>query len=443
MIFPFRGLRYDINKVDIKDVVSQPYDIITPEMQDLYYKKSPYNIVRIILNREEDRYTSAGKYLMEWMRTGVFSVEEKPAIYLYEQLFSVQGAKFRRRSFIALLKLYEFGKGVVFPHEYTLSGPKEDRFKLTMSTNAHWGQIFMLYDDRNNDVGCVLSSAYEEPPEFSFIGDDGVTHTFWVVRDRNIHEKIASITENMKFVIADGHHRYETALRYKKYMDTLNGFRDDAPWNYRMVALVAFQDPGLQIFPIHRVIKGIAIPELTALNAHFAIVRVETLERLRKMLIGAVKSGKKGAIGVFGRGIGYYYLELRNIKDALSVGGNGHSDMWKELDVNILQNLVMEPLLGMSVEQIKNSGNIAYTESFIEANRMVESGEYEMCFFLNPVRKDQVRDISLNGELLPQKSTYFYPKMLTGLVEQYMGGNLSIGRDNGKSSGSGGLKCRY
>ncbi len=421
MIFPFKGLRYNTEKVNIKDVVSQPYDIITSEMQDFYYGKSPYNIVRIILNKDENKYESAVWYLREWMRSGILTVEKEPAIYLYEQIFSVQGAKLRRRSFIALLRLSRLEDGVVFPHEHTLSGPKEDRFRLTLATNAHWGQIFMLYDDKNNDIGRLLSPMYGDPPEFSFTDEDDVVHTFWVVKDPNVHKMLRDAMRDMKFVIADGHHRYETALRYKEYMDNLNGQRDDAPWNYRMVTLVSFQDPGLQIFPIHRLVKGMDVPELSALNKHFAMVKVETLERLRKMLIGAMNAGKKGTIGVFGRKIGYYYLELRDIEDALNTGDRTHSDMWKQLDVNILQNLVMEPLLGMSVEQIKNSGNISYTSSFVDANRMVESGEYEMCFFLNPIRKEQVRDISLNGELLPQKSTFFYPKVLTGLVEQYMG----------------------
>jgi uncharacterized protein (DUF1015 family) len=434
-IAPFRALRYDRARVDLSQVVTQPYDKITPEMQERYYAASPHNLVRIILGKREaaDRagenvYTRAAAYFQDWRQQGVFLREARPSIYSYTQHFTVPGGskELDRRGFIAVGQLEDYSDGVVFRHEQTLAKPKADRLDLLRTTRAHFGQLFMLYSDPAGEIDGLLASA--AAPEID-IGDEyGVRHQVSRISDPSLIDQICGKMQDKKLIIADGHHRYETALNYRNERrstaDTAPPTRvhqistEIFPYEMVMMTFVNMDSPGLLILPTHRVVHGLASfsPDEFQRRAKqfFSVEEVDpSVDAVRATGI-LREAGHAGTALLAVTGDRVFLLDTPQ-----AVGSNffgGLSLRQQSLDVVQLHKCLLEGVLGISEEAIRNQRNISYVREANEAMARVRAGGANVAFLMNPVRMRQVRDLAFAGEVLPQKSTDFYPKLLSGLT---------------------------
>ena len=428
-IKPFRGIRYNQNQIDkIDNVISQPYDRVRYGLQDKYYDLSDYNVTRIIKGKEfdddnesNDVYTRAKAFLKEWLKEGVLVREEEPALYVYHQEFPLSdGELVTRKALINAFELAEFDEGIVLPHERTHAGPKVDRLNLTRATETYFGNIFMLYPDPENKVDAILSKAINRKPDIEAreLHEKDVLHKVWVVTNQDV---IQAVTEEMapkrNLIIADGHHRYETALNYRaeqreKYPDA----PENAGFNYRMVAMVSMSNPGLTILPTHRLIfdyeQKSSAEVIERLEEYFSVEKVADRAMLEAKMDQA--EGQVGAMGIVTHE-GVYFLKLEDdaIMDALAPD---RVDAWRELDVSILHNLVLEHVMEIDPEKIDNKENIEYLREPDMGYDRVSEEETAYLFILNPTRIEQVKACTKVGEKMPQKSTDFYPKVITGLA---------------------------
>jgi uncharacterized protein (DUF1015 family) len=431
-IFPFRGIRYNPERVDLSEVVTQPYDKITPEMQEEYYRRSPYNFVRINLNREpgERRYSAAKEALERWLAEGILIREPRPMIYAYYQEYQGQGGeRLTRKGFIALFKLAEYGQGIL-PHERTLAKPKEDRLKLMRATRANLGQVFVLYSDPKLVVNQLLDRAISGRPPLSAVDgfDPGTIHLLWPIQEERTLEGIVEAMGDKTLFIADGHHRYETALAYREEMEAA-GAECSCPECHHnvMLTFVNMDDRGLMIFPTHRLIHKLDGPDPKrlekGLSRYFRVEKLGPGEQER-LLEGLRRAGESGghAFGLALRGLdGYYLLELKDeaIMDELVPD---RSPAWRRLDVTICHYLLLDKIFGIAPDAVE--GKVDYKRSAEESLELVAQEKEAAAILLNPTKVEEVREIARNGERMPQKSTDFYPKMLSGLVVNKL-------RDNG------------
>ncbi len=427
----FRGTRYNPEKIDdLSSVISQPYDRVRHGLQDKYYEQSPYNVVRIIKGKEtpgddgqNNVYTRAREYYESWLEKGVLMREEVPALYVLRQSFTLpDGTEKTRQGLIAALELVPFDEGTVLPHERTHSGPKVDRLNLMRATEVNFGHIFMLYPgDRINQL---LNEALESALGFEAqeLFEKDVRQQFWPVTDA---ETIEAVQEEMapkrNLIIADGHHRYETALNYR---DEMRQKHPDAPpnaaFNYRMVTFVSMQDPGLVILPTHRLIHSYGemggSEILERAKETFRIIPVDGRESLQEAMDGATPEHPR-----FGFYDGTYtVLELRDpgVMDRLLPG---RDPAWRMLDVTVLHELLIQRVMGISEEAVERKENIEYLRDPQMGYDAVDEGEAEFLFVMNPTRMEQVRACTAAGEKMPQKSTDFYPKVISGLVMMPIG----------------------
>jgi uncharacterized protein (DUF1015 family) len=426
-IIPFRGCRFDPKRVgDITRVVTPPYDRVDPETQEVCYNRSPHNIVRIIKGKVESSddeghnvYTRAAEYFRAWMAEGVLVRDEDPAIYAYHQEYSFDGQRLTRKGIIALGKL-EPEK--VHAHEKTLKGPKEDRLKLMRATEANFGHIFMLYNDPSRTADRLVGRAIEaKSPYIEAKDGDGNAHRVWRVRDRAVISAMQKALAPKDLYIADGHHRYETAVNYMRECQE-KGWEPAAPESFdvRMMTLFNIAEPGMSIRPIHRLIHGIEGFDVEAFLAkaeeNFLVERHPSLAAMEE----ATKSGRPDhTFGFFGASV---YATLTLLDDGVMNGllpGKWSKD-YKRLDVSILQAVILEPLLGIDSQALEDQRNITYVVSVDKAKKAVESGEEQIFFLLNATSAEEVVRVADHGEKMPQKSTDFYPKLLTGLVMSKM-----------------------
>jgi uncharacterized protein (DUF1015 family) len=425
-IFPFRALRYDSRKIPIADVVTQPYDKISPSMQDRYYEASPYNLVRVILGKSEpgdgeqsNVYTRAAENLRNWWAENILIRDPEPSIYRYTQIFRVpgdaSGTLYERRGFIAAGQLEDYDRKVVFRHEQTLSKPKADRLNLLRETQSHFGQIFMLYSDPGRAADAALVE--DRPADVEVRDEYDVLHRMWKISDPVIIQSIQTAMDDKKLIIADGHHRYETALNYRNDMRQHSVEGPEAPYDRVMMTFVNMDTPGLVILPTHRVVFGLEgfdfASMLAKLKKYFDLEKLgpdtsakDATDRLRD-------AGKKRTALLALTGDSAYIL--RALPDQQSDSFAGQSARQRELDVVQLHKLVLEETLGMSEEDIRNEKHLKYVREAQEAIDEVRRG-VNVAFLMNPVRIQQVRDIAFSGEVLPQKSTDFFPKLLSGLT---------------------------
>lgn len=428
-IKPFRGIRYNQEVVgDLSQVISQPYDRVRYGLQDVYYELHEKNVVRIIRGKEqtgdsleENIYTRAKGYLSSWLEDGTLVRDDEPALYVFHQQFQVPGGgDVTRKAFICALELVEFDEGTVLPHERTHSGPKVDRLNLTRATETYFGNIFMLYPDPQNKVDSILASALERAPDVDVteLHEKHVRQKMWVVKDREIIDAvIAEMSPKRNLIIADGHHRYETALNYRKEQQAKHPEASEtAAFGHRMVTLVSMSNPGLTILPTHRLIRGhekVAAKEfLEKAAVYFEIKRLPNRAALEGQLVKA--AGRAGQIGLATEE-GFYLLGLKDLSvmDRLAPD---RTLAWKELDVSILHELILEELLGLTKEGIEQLENISYLREPDMGYEEVATGESQFLFVLNPTKIEQVIACTDAGEKMPQKSTDFYPKVVTGLV---------------------------
>jgi uncharacterized protein (DUF1015 family) len=429
-IAPFRALRYHPSRVTLSQVVTQPYDKITPEMQEHYYTSSPYNLVRIILGRREasdhggdNPYTRAAASLSAWRTEGVLQQDAEPSLYFYSQRFTPPGGKaeMERRGFIGLGKIEEYSAQVVFRHEQTLAKPKADRLDLLRATRAHFGQIFMLYNDPAGEIDQALAS--DRPPEMETVDEYGVTHRVWQVSDPGVIELVRNKMRDKKLIIADGHHRYETALAYRNERRSAgtpgNGGErvKDTPYDYVMMTFVNMDSPGLVILPTHRVVHG--LPSFSADALREGARTYFSVEEVDPSINATRANGILREASHMGTALLAVTAEHAFLLDRPKIVGSdifaGLSLRQQSLDVVQLHKILLEGVLGISEEAIRNQQNVSYFREAGDALKHVRENGANIAFLMSPVRMQQVRDIAFAGEVLPQKSTDFFPKLLSGL----------------------------
>lgn len=428
---PFRGIRYNPKKIsELQTVVSQPYDRISVELQSRYYQLSDYNITRIIQGKGYDGdqpagpnvYTRAREYFQKWMDEGILMREDEPAYYLYEQHFEVDGQSYVRTGIIAAVELTEFDEGIILPHERTHRGPKEDRLRLLQTLEVNAEQIFMLYPDPENRVNRLLRKAVgERSPDIDVVEqlyESDVQQRVWVITDSETIEAVQEAMAPMRnLIIADGHHRYETALNYRNAQRQANpDVPADAPFNYIQATLVSMNDPGLVVLPTHREICNFTANDVrTVLNraeAYFEIKPVDDLETCLQAAHSAPHS--YGFYG--GSEIGFQVLNLKSddLIDQLIPGDQSYE--WKSLTVTVLHKILLEQVTEVPVQGIEDKSMVRYHRDPREAISNVDRGEGNFVFFLGPTRMNHIRAIAANGEKMPQKSTDFFPKVISGLT---------------------------
>jgi uncharacterized protein (DUF1015 family) len=428
-ILPFRAYRYDRQRVSPQQVVTQPYDKINPALQDRYYKASPYNLVRIILGRKEvednpanNVYSRAAGYFDQWRREGIFRRDAEPSLYIYSERFTPPGSstELERRGFIALGRIEDYSAGVVFRHEQTLAKPKADRLDLLRATRAHFGQIFMLYED-TGEVEALLMT--DRAPEILVTDDYGVVHRVWQVSDPRVIESVRSAMRDKKLIIADGHHRYETALTYRNERragdSTSPTGSDESPYEFTMMTFVNMNNPALWILPTHRVVHSLpSFSDEAFRNSTRAFFDVEQVD-------GALDASRASSILRECGRAGTSILAVTSNRAFLLHHPNpnaphifaGLSLRQQSLDVVQLHKCLLENVLGLSEESIRNQENLSYVRDAGEAlSHLRGEPRANVVFLMNPCRPAQVRDVALAGEVMPQKSTDFYPKLLSGLT---------------------------
>ncbi|OGW01222.1 MAG: hypothetical protein A2889_00520 [Nitrospinae bacterium RIFCSPLOWO2_01_FULL_39_10] len=438
-IIPFKGILYNKEKIrDIKDVVAPPYDVISPAEQEELYKRHENNVVRLILGKESNsdtpdnnRYTKARDSFDSWQRDSILIKDAFPSIYVYSQeyhLGETEGfEKKRRLGLIALSKLEDFGEGKIHPHENTLAKPKEDRLKLMQHCNANFSSIFGLFSDPSKRIDSVLKDYMRHSPLYDLVDDAGMRHTLWAIRDNRAIQIITSVMSDKQIFIADGHHRYETAINYRNEMrGKLPDFSGEELYNYVMMYFTNTNSEGLSILPIHRLVSNLSdFDKKKIVEKAGEFFNIEKLsfnesdeKTVKQKLFSDIKErGEKEHI--FGMYLGndeYLLLTLKDedVLDRLIT--NSRHPSWKKLDVTILHTLLIEKVLRISEKNLAEQKNITYTISGDEAIKDVKAGKYQIALFLNPTKIEDVKDVAAAGEKMPQKSTFFYPKLITGLV---------------------------
>jgi uncharacterized protein (DUF1015 family) len=433
-IYPFRAWRYNPSSVRLEDVVTQPYDKISPAMQQAYYQRSPFNLVRVILGlpqlfdaeKGENVYTRAARDLRAWREQGVLIQEHEPCIFAYAQRFKVPGSETvkERRGFIALGKLHDYSEQVVFRHEQTLSKPKSDRLNLLKATRAHFGQIFMLYSDPAGSVEKILYDG-NSAADAEVTDEYGVLHRLWRIDNPATIKLLASAMGDKKLIIADGHHRYETALNYSKEHApggaakpevSATGLPQPAyPEAAVMMTFVNMDSDGLVILPTHRVVHSLEHFNQAAFrNAAAEFFSTEMLPGSEAAGYISTLKAQKGTAFVAVTKDGALLLKAR--PDAVTKTLAEVPDRQRQLDLTQLHAIILDRLLGLDAEKVREQTNIRYLRDASEAVEQVRKGEADIAFLTNPVTMEQLREVAFAGEVMPQKSTDFYPKLLSGLT---------------------------
>lgn len=412
IVRPLSGVRYNLEEVLLKSVIAPPYDVISPEMKDKLKAKCPYNVVTMDLpDGGEEKYQNAAKIYKELLEKGILKKDKKASFYVYEQIYEFGGKEYVRTGFVGLLKLEELGKGSVYPHEKTLAGPKKDRFELMKTCRTNFSQIFGLYMDKENMLNSVFSDAKKNMPSASAVDDEGVKNTIWAVTaDEPVH-MIEDFMKDKAIYIADGHHRYETALNFRDYMREQNSDipGEEKPYDYVMMMFVNFYDEGLKIFPTHRVVD---LDPSFDMNAFIEKVsksfHVEELagEEAADAYVNHPKNGRTMAV--------YFDGKFYGLKATEEVIEHLHP-VYRKVDTYLLQKALMIDILGMTEEQILRKEGVHFVQT-LDAIKKLTEDKKGIAFILKGVDIDIVREISESGLVMPQKSTYFYPKLQTGLV---------------------------
>ena len=385
---PFRGLRFDCEKAGaIEKLVCPPYDIICEQQRQEYLAENENNIIRLELPKGEAPYETAGKTLSDWLDRGILRRDDEEAVYIYEEEFT---AGTERRSFkgcIVRVRLEEFSKGIILPHEETLSKAKEDRFNLMKATNCNFSQIYSLFNDGSHEITARLDRLGKAAPISELTDGEGVTHRLWAVTDKDEISAVCSAFAEKKLYIADGHHRYETALNYRNYCRE-NGIRD------------------LESFDADAAMAECA--------KWFDITEFSGTDTIEATLHEKYLAGEK-ALAFYCGGNKYRLLVLRD-KQAVSAFLPEKSSAYCGLDVSVLHTLILERIFGIDAENMAKQINLTYVKKFGDALSAVDEGRAQCAFILNPTKVEEIRDVAAAGEKMPQKSTYFYPKLITGLV---------------------------
>jgi len=422
-IRPFKAMRFTEKAGSIESLTCPPYDIISEAQRQTYLQSNPCNIIRLELPKDGvDPYGTAGETLKKWMENGTLAIDDKPAIYVYEIGFSVDGEDKQIMGIIAHVHLEEFEKGIVLPHEETLSKAKTDRFNLMQATGCNFSSIYSLYmdDNRIDPLNGIIAGACGEVLQ-EMTDEAGLIHKLWAITDGDIISEICGRFTHMKLYIADGHHRYETAINYRNARRT-QGAAEGADSDYVMMMMVEMDHPGLVVFPTHRVIHGLekfdADDLMAACEEYFDIYHGLTLNDVDDALAQAYDKNLH-AFAMYAGGDSCTLMTLKDIEVMKKLLPDS-SAASQSLDVTVLHSLVLERLMGIDKNNMANQINLRYTRERSDAIDDVRDGSSQCCFLLNPTRVSEIRDVAAAGEKMPQKSTYFYPKLITGLTMNKM-----------------------
>jgi uncharacterized protein (DUF1015 family) len=459
-IIPIRGIRYATTAGPMSKLVTPPYDVINEITQERFYQLHPYNIIRLEYGKtypsdheKDNRYTRAAADFLSWQQIGILFKEPAPALYWHEQKFIHNGELKTRRGLICGVKLEPYEKGVILPHEETLPKHKADRLALMRACRANFSPIFGLYADEEKIVEQLLAKESNRSPDISFLDENGIRHSMWVITKQEIIGYTQQALAEKRIYLADGHHRYETALNYRNERREKEGPQErKCSSDYVMMSLVNLYDPGLLILPPHRLIRHIRNLDkeklLKDIQESFFLEKFpltpdrenfkEFIKRLKergkitrqkipwpesqlsdKSLVKIeppVYTNRHQSFGLYEGGNELYLLTLKD-KAFLSLPTKeNYSLVRRNLDVSVLHTLILEKLLGIGDEQLVGGDYVTYTEKEREALAAVEAGEYQLALFLNPTKIEEIIAVAAQGEKMPQKSTYFYPKLITGLV---------------------------
>ena len=428
-IRPFRGVHY--NESLIKDwsaVICPPYDIITPQLQQELYLRSEYNFVRLEFGRElpqdtvtDSKYTRSAATLEQWLKRGVLEIDEAPAIYLHDQYFTYQGRKYKRRGIITRVRVEEWDKMVIRPHEGTIAEPRGDRLSLLWALQANTSPIWALFEDRGQRISALLAAQERSKPLIRSSSVDRESHTVWAITEPEVVNQIGSRLAEQPLYIADGHHRYESALAYQRERRACSpSTSGEEAFNFVMMTLVDFSDPGLIILPPHRLVRGMSKPTLaglmTKLEVFFEIaelpISMPSVWEQVDHLLTETKEVRLILYGLITERL--FALRLRDPAAVSQMMPYFHSELYKRLDVSIVDHIILEKLLALSSEQEKTSLNYSY--DIPDAVNRVLNQEYQLALLLSPVKTEVIKAIADAGDKMPRKSTYFYPKLPAGLV---------------------------
>lgn len=408
---PFKNVYYNLDKVGkAENVMAPPYDVIDKEQEQGLQDRSPYNFVRLSLTKggaqDDTTYPKVAELYKQWLKEGILIQDDTPGIYYYKQEFKVMGQKYSRLGFIGLMKLEDDAKSKVKPHEKTHTAAKVDRLKLWTALNSHLSCIFVCFDDKQKSVENVfMKHVAPTEPVFDVLDDDGTRNILWRLTDESLIEQIQKSVGDQSLFIADGHHRYEVSKQYRQIQLEKNpNATGDEGFNYTMTYFTTMDAKNLQIFPTHRVLRDYEV-SLEKLEEFFRIDQIKTKEDLHILLAKAGQN--EHAFGLYTKNA-MYLLRLKNrmlIEEHIKEGSNA----LRHLDANIIKHLVFDKEGIVSDDII----NVKYLD---EAIAYVDNGTATAAFILNPVKVDELREIAQNGELMPPKTTYFYPKVLSGLT---------------------------
>jgi uncharacterized protein (DUF1015 family) len=436
-IYPFRALRYNPGLVRAEDVVTQPYDKITPAMQQSYYRRSPQNLVRIILglpelfdSEENNVYTRAAGYFRDWREEGVLTPDNESSVYAYSQRYEVPGSAGviqERRGFIALGELVDYSQGIIFRHEKTLPKAKSDRLNLLRATHAHFGQIFMLYSDPGRSAEQLL---FSDPttPDIELTDEYGVLHRVWRISEPGTINMLLSAMQDKKLIIADGHHRYETALNYSREHAPQSSAPTERPAGNlpqpsypeaaTMMTFVNMDSPGLTILPTHRVVHGLKNFDpadfLRGAAQYFDIQNVTATGDAAATMQQLANAGKTGTSFIAVTRTGSHLLTAKAAEIEARLADQ--PERQRQLDIVQLHSVLLEGVLDISPQAILDQSHLRYVREAADAIGQARGGEADVAFLMNPVTLDQLREVAFAGDVMPQKSTDFYPKLLSGLT---------------------------
>lgn len=435
-IIPFKGILYNQEKIkDISQVVTPPYDVISPDDQEKFYNRHENNIIRLDLGKEypddseqKNRYTRAAGHLSNWLSEEILIRDNAPSLYYYDLSYSLKdGTQKVMKGFVALCKLEDFSTGVVVPHEYTLSKPKSDRLNLLRACTANLSFIFSIYSSGSKINNAFADSIGNSAPKFDVSDDNKYRHRLWSVSDPAVINLVQQEMKNQTVYIADGHHRYESSLNYRNELRGKGVITDaNHPANYIMMYFANMDEPGLTVLPTHRLLHSLPAEKLQNLTdklaANFSLQYFNFDQSgesaAKQQLLDTMKQAKpdEHLFGIYLHGENrYILLSLKN--EALLEKRSSEKPLaWRRLDVAILQNFILEDILGLSEDSIRKQENLTYVKDDDDAINRVRDGKCQIGFLLNATKIEEIRDVTNTGERMPQKSTYFYPKFLTGLV---------------------------
>jgi uncharacterized protein (DUF1015 family) len=430
---PFKGVRYNLKKfADLAKVICPPYDIISPELQDRLYQNSEYNFVRIEFNKEtvqdndsDNRYSRAAELMSQWLKQGVLVPDRAPAFYLHEHEFTIGKKACRRQDLIAAVKLEEWDSRVVRPHENIIPRAKSDRMSMLQACQANTSAVLAMYEDPRKVIFNSLASSKQVKPLISFVDpwEDG--HKVWAVTQPDLISSIRQEMTGHPLYIADGHHRYDSALTYQHQRKVQSGLiTGEEGFNFVMISLIDFADPGLIILPTHRLIRGLNGPAITNFKSrllpYFTIhdlpLNTANIWRNVDALLDDASSGGLGTkLAVAGLEPDCMsILTLKDFQSAARLMPEGRSEAYKKLDVSLVEHVIMDKLLAFDKDKVE--GDIAYSHDREEALNQVRNQRYQLSFIMSPVKPELIKVIADAGDRMPRKSTYFYPKSPAGLV---------------------------